>query len=344
MADWDVIVLGLGGVGSAAIGHLASRRLRVLGIEQYTPAHQHGSSHGKTRIIRQAYFEHPAYVPLLRRAYDLWDQLEEESGQRLFVRCGLVEIGPADGVVIPGVIRSATTYGLPIERLTARQVANRWPGIGSDPDWHAVVETNAGFLHVEQSVLAHLRMAQRAGAVCRFEVAATGWQVDGSGVAVSTEEGIHRAAHLVIAGGPWSGQLLHSLGIPLQVLRKQMYWFETADTHFSVREHVPCFFHETSNGYFYGFPSLDSQGVKIARHSGGLAIDRPDASPAAVDLDVEDFGLVQDYVQRYLPGVSSKLVSRGMLLHLDAGRALCRRPTSRAFSGHADCGAFRAWF
>ena len=310
MADWDVIVLGLGGVGSAAIRHLASRGQRVLGIEQYAPAHDHGSSHGKTRIIRQAYFEHPSYVPLLRRAYELWDQLERESGQRLFVRCGLVEMGPADGVVIPGVIQSATNYGLPIERLTPQQVAERWPGIGGDAEWQAVVETNAGFLRVEDSVLAHLQMAQRAGADCRFGVIAKAWKVEGSGVTVSTTDGIHRAAHLVLAGGPWSGQLLGSLGIPLQVLRKHMYWFETDDIRFSVDAPFPCFFHETANGFFYGFPSLDSLGVKVARHSGGQAIEQPDVSPTTVELDVSDCRLVQDYVRRYLPGVSSQVSAR----------------------------------
>ena len=247
---------------------------------------------------------------MLRRAYALWDQLERDSGQSLFVRCGLVEMGPERGVVIPGVIESATTYGLPIERLSPQEVSKRWPGIAGDPDWQAVIETNAGFLRVEDSVLAHLQLAQREGAVCRFGVQAKAWQLDGRGVVVTTTEGIHRAARLCLAGGPWSGQLLGSLDVKLQVLRKHQYWFETDARGFLLEDHFPCFFHETANGFFYGFPAIDSRGVKVARHSGGQALKRPDASPAPVDLDTEDLTLVQDFAHRYLPGVSSRLASR----------------------------------
>ncbi len=310
MSDWDVIVIGLGGVGSAAVGHLAARGVRVLGIEQYFPAHEHGSSHGKTRIIRQAYFEHPAYVPLLRRAYELWDQLQQELSQSLFVRCGLVEMGPADGVVIPGVLASAAAYDLQIERLTPREVAGRWPGIGGDPDWQAVVEMNAGFLYVEACVLAHLQLAKQAGGDCRFGVTANSWRIDGSGVCVSTSEGDHRAASLVLAGGAWSAQLLRSLEVPLQVLRKHLYWFESEPPGFSVSDQYPCFFHETASDCYYGFPSIDSMGVKVAKHGGGQAIVGPDASPGPAALDEEDLKSVQDYVRRYLPGVSSRRRSR----------------------------------
>lgn len=310
MADWDAIVLGLGGVGSAAIRHLAARQLRVLGIEQYSPAHEHGSSHGKTRIIRQAYFEHPSYVPLLCRAYVLWDQLEQDSGQSLFVRCGLVEMGPADGVVIPGVLASAALHDLPVEQLTPGDITKRWPGLVGDTDWQAVIETNAGFLRVEDSVRAHLQMAQRDGADCRFGVAADCWRCDGSGVTVTTNDGVHRAARLVLAGGPWSGQLLASLDVPLQILRKHLYWWETEQPGFSVDEGFPCFFHETATGFFYGFPSIDSLGVKVARHCGGQPLTHPDPSPIEVALDAEDLSLVHECVGRYLPGVSSRLTAR----------------------------------
>ena len=128
MANWDVIVLGLGGVGSAAAFHLASAGHKVLGIDQFHRVHDHGSSHGKTRVIRQAYFEHPSYVPLLQQAYALWNDLEQRSGKRLFHRTGLVEIGPADGIVIPGVKRSAVEHGLDIQQCTVSDITAKWPG------------------------------------------------------------------------------------------------------------------------------------------------------------------------------------------------------------------------
>ncbi len=144
MSSDEVIVIGLGGVGSAAAYHLARSGCRVLGLEQFTPAHALGSSHGATRIIRQAYFEHPSYVPLLRRAYQLWDELQLAAEERLFLRTGLVEMGPTDGVVIPGVLRSAREHGLDIETLSADEVSRRFPGLVCGPDATAVIETNAG--------------------------------------------------------------------------------------------------------------------------------------------------------------------------------------------------------
>ncbi len=310
MATWDVIVLGLGGVGSATIRHLASRGTRVLGLEQYSPAHSHGSSHGQTRIIRQAYFEHPAYVPLLRRAYQLWEQLEQDSEQPLLQRCGLVEMGPSNGVVIPGVLKSATEYDLPIERLTAREVSGRWPGIACASDWDVVVETNAGFLRVESCVEAHLQLAERDGAECHFGVAAVEWTIDGAGVTVMTTEGPHHASRLIIAGGAWSVGLLRSLEIKLRVLRKHLYWFEPGRLGVALEDGYPCFFHETATGFYYGFPAIDQRGVKVARHSGGQPITGPDSTPRPVELDEEDLRLVEQYVVQCLPGARTRLLGR----------------------------------
>src|SRR5262245_28874712 len=126
-ASYDAIVLGIGGVGSAALWQLARRGLRVLGIDRFAPPHDRGSSHGQTRIIRQAYFEHPDYVPLLIESYALWRELEQIVGRQLLRETGLVEVGPADGVVVPGVLQAAQLHGLEVERLSAREVEQRWP-------------------------------------------------------------------------------------------------------------------------------------------------------------------------------------------------------------------------
>lgn len=306
MASWDVIVIGLGGVGSAAAYHLVSAGHRVLGIDQYPLAHDRGSSHGKTRIIRQAYFEHPSYVPLLRRAYELWSELEQEVGAQLFYQTGVVEIGPPDGVVIPGVLRSAAEHNLTIEQMPATEVSRRWPGISVEEDWQAVLERNAGFLRVEDCVRAHQRMAIESGATCVHGTKVLSWKADGSGVEVHTDMGVERAAQLVIAGGPWSGQLLAEANLELRVLRKHMYWFRPVDPNYQYEfeSGLPCFFHETPTGFYYGFPSIDGSGVKVARHSGGEPLDRPTESEGTDDYDRE---LVNEYVTKYLPGVSNRL-------------------------------------
>ena len=248
MAKWDAIVIGLGGVGSAAAFHLADQGLRVLGLDQYPAVHDHGSSHGMTRIIRQAYFEHPSYVPMLRRAYALWDELEQATDQTLFRRTGLVELGPPRGVVIPGVLNSAAEHGLDVELLSANEVTARWPGLVVQADWQAVIERDAGYLRVEACVEAHLRRAKEQSATLRHGQTVRRWTAEGRGVKVTTDSGVEQAERLVIACGPWSGPLLGELGIPLRVLRKHQYWYRPAGHGFAEANGFPCFFFETPSG------------------------------------------------------------------------------------------------
>jgi monomeric sarcosine oxidase len=242
----------------------------------------------------------------LQRAYDCWDELEKQSGEKLFYRTGLVELGPADGVVIPGVLESATQHQLPIEQLSIAETHQRWPGIAGEPHWQTVIEKNAGFLKVEACVAAHHRMAEQAGATLRFEREVRDWRVDGDGVVVNTDDGAERADRLVLAGGSWSGRILSALNLPLQILRKHLYWYDADQVGFELDEGFPCFFHETETGFYYGFPSIDRSGVKVARHSGGQPIDLPEKKD---DRDPEDQTLVEDYVRRYLPGVSNRLLA-----------------------------------
>ena len=302
---WDVIVLGLGGVGSSAAYHLAAAGLKVLGIDQFAPVHDQGSSHGHTRVIRQAYFEHPAYVPLLRRAYELWDQVEQQTKRKLFHRTGLVEIGPSDGIVIPGVKKSAATHGLQMETMSMTELSQRWPAIQGDLSWEVVIESNAGYLRVEDCVAAHLELASQHGAVFRHGETVHQWQQVGDGVEVTTQQGVQRSANLVIAAGAWSAQILNQYNVPLSVLRKYQYWFSADEKHFGAESGFPCFFFETPHGYFYGFPNIDTAGVKIARHSGGVAI--PGPSKTQDDVDPDDLAAVRSFSERHLHGVTNEL-------------------------------------
>src|SRR6185295_8762413 len=143
--SYDVIVLGTGGVGSAAAFHLARRGAKVLGIDQYPSGHDRGSSHGETRVIRQAYFEHPDYVPLLLRAYELWRELEEQVGIDLLHQVGLVQVGPPDGFVVAGVLQAAQLHGLSVESLAADEVPKRFPGFRVPDGSVGVFEPAAGY-------------------------------------------------------------------------------------------------------------------------------------------------------------------------------------------------------
>src|SRR4029453_17711147 len=226
MTTYDVIVLGTGGVGSAAAYHLAKRGAEVLGIGRFPGGHDRGSSHGETRVIRQAYFEHPDYVPLLLRAYELWGELEQVSGEDLLHQVGLLQVGPPGGAVVGGVLESARRHGLHVESLSAGEVHGRFPGFRVPEGSVGVFEPAAGYLKVERCVLAHLAAARQHGAEFRFGSAVLQWRESAGSITVETEAGEwFQAAKLVITAGPWAPQLLSDLQIKLTVRRKHLYWF-----------------------------------------------------------------------------------------------------------------------
>lgn len=301
---WDVIVLGAGGVGSAAAWRLAARGARVLGLDRHHPPHAHGSSHGQTRAIRMAYFEHPDYVPLLRRAYALWSELEQQLERTLFVRCGLLEVGPADGVLVPGVLRSATAHALAVDRLTAVEARREFPAFHVPDNDIALFERDAGFLQVEACVQAQLEAARLAGATFHGGVEAFDWTTDGSGFRVRTSDSIYHSQHLVIAAGGWSRNLLPWLPIPLRVIRKPVYFFPETPEVYRCESGCPVYFFETPNGFYYGFPALDARGLKVGCHSGeGPEFDVPDPTAAAGGLAElpHDRAGVQEFLRHYLP-------------------------------------------
>ena len=302
--QYDVIVLGTGGVGSAALFHLAKRGVRTLGLDRFPGGHDRGSSHGQTRVIRQAYFEHPDYVPLLRRAYELWADLEEDNAEQLFYRVGLLEAGPANGVVVSGVLRSAHEHGLDVARLSAADVSDQFPGFRIPADFEAVFEKNAGYLLVERCVLAHLRSAVTRGAETRSGETVIGWRGEGDGVAVETSGGTYHADRLVITAGAWAGTMLHDLGIRLRIVRKHLHWYATTDARYEPHKGCPTFMFEMPDGIYYGFPVLDDLGLKVAEHSGGREVTDPLTDDRSVEP--EDRQRVESFLTRCLPGVSQQ--------------------------------------
>lgn len=295
MNSYDAIVLGTGGVGSAALYHLARRGLRVLGIDQFPPAHDRGSSHGETRIIRQAYFEHPDYVPLLLRAYELWAELQRETNQQLLYQKGLLQVGARDGVVIPGVLESARRHGLKVDELSAEDVQHRFLGFRVPDRLAAVFEPQAGYLLVEKCVLAHLELARRHGAEHRTGEVVVSWGPRGDGVNVLTDHGEYQAAKLVIAAGPWAPRVLSSLGVRFEIRQKDVWWFSRVPPHFRAAKCCPTFLYELPEGVFYGFPAIEPHGLKAAEHSGGKTVDEP-----VDDGGAEGFDRLARFVQTYL--------------------------------------------
>jgi monomeric sarcosine oxidase len=313
VTSYDAIVLGSGGAGSAALYHLALRGACVLGLDRFPPGHDRGSSHGETRIIRLAYFEHSHYVPLLRRAYALWRELEARRGEALYRETGLVQVGPASGQVVEGVLRSAREHALEVEELAAADVKRRFPGLHVPEGMQAVYERGAGCLAVEACVRAHAAEAVRLGAEIRSGEEVRSWQPDGRGFAVETDRGHYRAQNLVVTAGPWAKELLADLGLRLEVRRKPLFWFRCDDPRYAASRGFPAFLFELPEGVFYGFPSLDGQSLKAAEHSGGAVVSDPLAVSRAVDP--ADEARVAGFLARCLPGVGRERVDHAVCMY-----------------------------
>ncbi|MDP1570930.1 MAG: N-methyl-L-tryptophan oxidase [Vicinamibacterales bacterium] len=267
---FDVIVVGLGAMGSAAAAHLAARGQRVLGLEQYQPAHDQGSSHGHSRVIRLAYFEHPSYVPLLRRAYALWGDLERETGTRLLTVTGGLMVGRPDSEVVRGTLESARLHDLPHETLDAGALQRRFPTFTPAPDLVGVFEPHAGVLRPEACVQAHLAVAASHGADLRFGERVTGWTVlaGGDGVEVQTQQETHAAGRLVLAPGAWAPDLFALPQLPLEVERQVLFWLDpVGGTAPFTPDRFPVYVWDHGAGVqVYGFPAQDGlpDGVKVA--------------------------------------------------------------------------------
>ena len=300
--QFDLIVLGCGGVGSAATYYATKRGLKVLSLEQFEPVHARGSSHGDTRVIRQAYFEHPDYVPLLQRAYTLWHELEKSVEAQLFFRTGLLEIGPESGVLIPGVRRAAALHHLPLEDIQRNEFHERFPGFHLPDGSVAVFEANAGFLLVERCIHHYIHESKRLGSDLRFNQHVISYEVNASGVRVVTAAEQFVAPKLIITAGAWASQFLSNINLKLHVLKKHLHWYPHSPSFYHLHRNAPTFFFETQDGYFYGFPSRDSRGVKVAQHSGGEAVNDP--SNLDRSLDVRERAQVDRFLQAHLPQVT----------------------------------------
>ncbi|MGE3315776.1 MAG: N-methyl-L-tryptophan oxidase [Planctomycetaceae bacterium] len=311
--SYDVIVLGVGGFGSGAVYHCARRGLRVLGIERFGVAHDLGSSHGETRIIRKAYFEHPDYVPLLVRAYELWRELEAESERSLLHLCGLMLAGPPEGEAVGGARLSARLHNLKLENFTAQEARERFPGFRFRDEFEAVYEPEAGYLEVENCVRTHIERATAAGAELRTNETVTGWKSDGRSVRVTTDRGEYHAANLIITAGAWASQVLAELHIPLEVLRKPLFWHRVSTSDYNLDRGGPAYLYEMPDGCFYGFPSLDGEILKVAEHSGG----RPVVNPLEVDRTIHDSDTapMRNFLTEAMPGVQPEPMRHSVCMY-----------------------------
>jgi sarcosine oxidase len=271
--SFDILVIGLGAHGSSALYHLTGAGRRVVGIDRFTAPHVHGSSHGQSRIIREAYHENPVYVPFIREAYELWAVLEREAGRPLLITTGGLLLGREDTMVVKGARLSAETYGVDFDWLEAADIRRRFPAFRSTNDTVGVLEKRAGILFPEECIKAHLAGAAARGAEIRCEETVEKIVPSGDGVEVKTSEGRYLAGKVIVSAGAWVGELLPELRLPLYIERQVVCWFNDAGEGMVLRpDRMPVYIWEYEAGrMFYGFPDM-GQGIKIGFHHGGRHI------------------------------------------------------------------------
>jgi sarcosine oxidase len=344
VSGYDTIVIGLGGMGSAAAYRLAQRGQRVLGIDQFAPVHDLGSSHGGSRITRQAYFEDPAYVPLLLRAHELWDGIEQDSGRKIFTRCGGIMIGRPDSRTVAGSLLSAQKWDISHELLDAGEIRRRFPTMRPDDDEIALFEGGAGLVSPEASVGAHLQLAARAGAELRYDEKVLSWTADSAGVRVGTSQNYYTADQLVICPGAWAPALLAELGVEFTIERQVQYWFAPeGDAEPFLPDRHPVYIWENVHGrQFYGFPAHNGvgEGVKVAFFRGGET-----CTPETIDRTVHpgEVTAMADFVRQGMPSLPGKFLRAATCMYTnttDEHFVISRHPAHEqvvvacGFSGH----------
>ena len=302
---FDVAVIGLGGMGSAALAHCARRGASVIGVEQFRIAHDRGSSHGLSRMIRKAYFENAAYVPLVLRAYELWRELEREADEELLRITGVLAVGQETSTIIRRTRGTARQHDLPLEELSKGEIESRYPMLRLLPGESGVLETDGGVLDPERAVAAHVRLAEGKGAVVRCEVAMQSWHAASDGFEIQLSDGTQiEARALVLTLGPWFKSMLESLGMPILVQRNVQVWFSPA-TELYRAGRFPSFLLDRPGlpAPLYGFPDF-GHGVKTAFHGHG---DATEADHLQREIDApRDVAPLAHALEQWMPGAAGQ--------------------------------------
>jgi sarcosine oxidase len=307
--DYDVIVAGVGGMGSATAAELASRGARVLGLERAGIPNDRGSSHGVNRIIRLAYAEDPRYVPLLRRAYARWRDLEARSGEQILVTTGGLDIGRPDSETVRGSLASARSHDLEHELLDAESLVERFPGFRLPAELVGVYQPDGGFVLSERAIASYARLALDAGADLRGYEPLSDWRADGDGVVVRTGNGTYRARRLVISAGAWLGKLIPDLATLAVPERQVLLWSQTLRPERYAVGVFPIFILDVAEGIYYGFPEFGIPGLKIGRMHHRRQVVDPDTWDRSA-FEPDDEAVLRAATSRYLPDADGPALTR----------------------------------
>jgi monomeric sarcosine oxidase len=337
---FDVIVLGGGTMGTAAAWALGKRGLKTLLLEQFHHVHDQGSHGGETRVIRHAYAESPEYVPLVRRADQLWQELQASVGEQVLVRCGGLELAAPGFAHARAARASADAHGLSYEWLTPGEVVSRWPAFRVPEDWDALYSPDSGFLLTEPALRGMANAARALGATILEQTQAVGWGADLEHVWVDTPVDRYEAGALVVTAGAWATRSIADLDLPIRILRKTLWWQEVVDARQFEPERFPVFITDSTAGEIYGFPVFGVPGLKIANHAGGEIVDLETVDRSTRSGENLD---CLELAARVLPGVTSRVMKSAVCLYAmtpDTDFIVDRHPLlpqvaiGAGFSGH----------
>ena len=309
---YEVIVVGLGGMGSAALYHLAKRGVKALGIERFGVPHEMGSSHGLTRIIRLAYYEDASYVPLLRRSYELWAELEREFGEQLFFQTGSIDMGPQDSDVFAGSLQSCIDNDLEHEVLDSKALRARFPGYQMPAETMALFQPQGGLLVPERCITAHVELAKSRGAVVHTGERVLGWEIlADERVRVRSDAAAYTAEKLVVCGGAWAAKLAPELAGLAMPERQVLIWLETKAPDLFVPERFPVWNGQVEEGRYYGLPEFNPSGLTPGMKFGRYHHREETCDPDTVDrrAHAEDESLLRQFAERYFPAGAGKTLN-----------------------------------
>ena len=321
--SFDVIVIGVGSMGSATCCYLSKRGYKVLGLEQFAISHEFGSHAGQSRIIRKAYFEHPDYVPLLERAYENWKTLEQETGEQVYFKTGLLYAGNPDNEIIKGVKRSAALYNIELEQLNVADVSKRFSQFHFPKSFEILFEPETGFITPEKAIRLYAAQAGRNGAIIQSNEKVIGWKKDGNNIIVKTGKQTYQCNKLVITAGVWAGKMIPGFTDKIKVTRQFVAWIKTKkDDQFELSK-FPCWMigDDEKHGCYYGFPLLDTKkfgepaGLKLAHHFPSQITDPDNVNRQPTEEDIEN---VKYCLNKYLPGVFDSVLSTKICLYANS--------------------------
>jgi len=313
---YDVIVVGVGSMGSSACYHLANAGLKVLGLEQFGITHERGSHSGQSRFVRMAYFEHPDYVPLLKRAYQNWEDIEALSGEYLFRKSGIVYFGTSDSIQISGVKESASIYDLPIEKLGKDEVKNRFHQFDIPDDYEALLEANAGFVSPEKTIKTYVKYATASGAKILTKTKLRSWESHSGIIRCKTSKGTFSAKKIVFTAGGWTQRLLPKLQSKLQVTQQSLLWYRPDDISDFKEQNFMCWSitDPDYDGMFYGFPIFDGEDptMKLAYHSRGIEKIADEKNDL---VSQEELAPLEFFFDKYMPEFKGEMVKTKTCLY-----------------------------